>query len=265
MTDAGRVIFLGTGTSHGVPMIGCSCDTCRSDDPRDRRLRPSIYLEVPGRARILVDTATDLRQQALAHGISRLDAILFTHSHADHVMGFDETRRFNAASGASMPVYADARTWDDLRRTFHYVFDGKPRQGGGIPQVEAHDIEPGVPFSVAGLRVVPVPIWHGRAPILGFRFGDFAYLTDCSGIPDSSYPLLAGVETLVVDALRFRTHPTHFSVDEALEAIARVAPRRAWLTHICHDLSHATVDAGLPAGVSLAYDGLSVDVRVDVD
>jgi phosphoribosyl 1,2-cyclic phosphate phosphodiesterase len=256
-----RVTFLGTGTSHGVPMIGCTCATCRSTDPRDRRLRPSIYLEAAGGGRILVDTSTDLRQQALASGITRVDAVLFTHAHADHILGLDELRRFNVIQGTTIPCYADPPTWDALKRTFFYVFDGMPRRGGGIPQLEPRTI--GGPFDAAGLRVHPIPLLHGTMPILGFRFGAFAYLTDCSAVPDEAWPLLDGVDTLVVDALRDRPHPTHFTVDEALQTVGRIAPRLAFFTHMCHDLPHAATCARLPRGVELAYDGLTVDVDVD--
>jgi phosphoribosyl 1,2-cyclic phosphate phosphodiesterase len=255
------VTVLGSGTSHGVPMIGCACATCRSTDPRDQRLRPSIYIDVPGRAAVLVDTSPDLRQQALRHRIERIDAVVFTHSHADHVLGFDELRRFNVMKGGSMPCYADAATWDTLKRTFYYVFDGHPRQGGGIPEVEAHEIRDTV--HAAGVALVPVPLLHGKRQILGFRSGGFAYLTDASAIPDASWPLIEGVDTLIINALRHKPHPTHFSLDEALEAIQRIRPRRAYLTHMCHDLPHAETSAQLPAGVELAYDGLVIDVEVD--
>ena len=257
------MLFLGTGTSHGVPMIGCTCETCRSTDPRDRRLRPSIYVDVPGHAAILVDTSTDLRQQALTHGITRVDTVLFTHGHADHVMGLDEVRRFNLLQGVSMPCFASEATWADLRHTFHYVFGAPPTQGGGVPKLMPHTIDG--PFVTQGVRVVPVPLWHGRMPILGFRFGTFAYLTDCNGIPDESWPLLEGLETLVLDALRFRPHSSHFSVDEAITAATRIAARQTFFTHICHDISHATHGPALPAGMQLAYDGLALDVTVDVE
>jgi phosphoribosyl 1,2-cyclic phosphate phosphodiesterase len=257
------VTFLGTGTSAGVPMIGCGCDVCRSSDRRDHRLRPSIFVEVPGRAALLVDTTPDLRQQALTHGITRLDAVLFTHSHADHILGLDDIRRFNWMQGGAIPCYAAAAAWADIRRTFHYAFDGVPRLGGGIPKIAAHEIAG--PWSIGGVRIVPVPLWHGDAPILGFRFGGFAYLTDCNRLDDEAWPLVAGVDTLVIDALRDRPHSTHFSVGEALEAIARIAPRRAYLTHMSHDLGHAATNARLPRGVELAYDGLVLDVEVDVE
>jgi phosphoribosyl 1,2-cyclic phosphate phosphodiesterase len=261
LTLAARVTFLGTGTSHGVPMIGCTCATCRSTDPRDRRLRPSIHLDVPGRASILVDTSTDLRQQALASGITKVDAVLYTHAHADHILGLDELRRFNMIQKTTIPCYADAPTWDALKRTFFYVFDGMARQGGGVPQLEPREIDG--PFDVAGIHVQPVPLLHGRLPILGFRFGTFAYLTDCSAIPDASWPLIEHIDTLVIDALRDKPHATHFSVSEALEAAARIAPRRTYFTHMAHDLPHAATCARLPRGVELAYDGLTLDIDVD--
>jgi phosphoribosyl 1,2-cyclic phosphate phosphodiesterase len=254
------VTLLGTGTSHGVPMIGCACETCRSDDPRDRRLRPSVYVHVPGGPAVLIDTATDLRQQALAHDLARVDAILFTHSHADHVMGFDDVRRFNVVRRGPIPAYADARTRADLERMFEYVFHPPQEHGGGLPQVELHTIDG--PFTIGGLDICPVTIFHGRRPILGYRIGGFAYLTDCSRIPDESWPLLESLDVLVLDALRHRPHPTHYSVAEALEVSARLAPARTYFTHICHDLPHAATNAALPAGVELAFDGLTIEVGV---
>lgn len=203
---------------------------------------------------ILVDTSTDLRAQALAHGVSRVDAILFTHSHADHIMGLDEIRRFNVMQRTPMPCFADDRTAADLRQTFSYIFSPPSDPGGGIPQVALFRI--GGPFTLGGLDIVPVPVFHGRRSILGFRIGSFAYLTDCNRIPDESWPLLAGVRTIVVDALRERPHPSHFNVAEALEVVDRLQPARAYLTHICHDLPHAATCARLPPGVQLAYDGL---------
>jgi phosphoribosyl 1,2-cyclic phosphate phosphodiesterase len=256
------VTFLGTGTSSGVPLIGCDCAVCTSSDPRDKRLRPSIHVDVPDHASILVDTTPDFRQQALTHGIRRLDAVLFTHSHADHILGLDDIRRFNFIQGGPIPCYASAATWAQIRHTFHYAFDGVRRLGGGIPKIEAHDIAG--PMLVSGIHVVPVPLWHGDVPILGFRFGNFAYLTDCNRLADEAWPLIDGIDTLVIDALRDKPHTTHFTVAEALDVIARVRPRRALMTHMSHDLSHAATCARLPEGVELAYDGLVLDVEVDV-
>jgi phosphoribosyl 1,2-cyclic phosphate phosphodiesterase len=208
-----------------------------------------------------VDSSTDLRQQALRYNVTRVDAVVYTHAHADHILGLDELRRFNMLQRGSIPCYADARTWETLKKTFFYVFDGISRQGGGVPQLAPRQIEG--PFEVGGVRILPVPILHGRTPILGLRFGSFAYLTDCSAIPDESWPLLHGVETLVIDALRHKPHPTHFTVAEALTAVERIAPRRAFFTHMAHDLPHAETCARLPPGVELAYDGLVLDVDVD--
>ena len=239
-------------------MIGCTCATCGSADPRDRRLRPSIYLQADNGPALLVDTATDLRQQALIHGLARVDAILYTHSHADHVMGIDEVRRFNMLQRAAIPAYADPRTVADLRRTFGYIFDTPDEPGGGIPQIDLHTIDG--PFELGPVRVIPVPIFHGRRSILGFRFGSFAYLTDCSAIPEASFALLNDLDVLVLDALRHRPHPTHYTVAEALEVVGRVKPDRTLFTHICHDLPHAATNATLPRGVELAFDGLALDV-----
>lgn len=255
--SAGTVRFLGTGTSHGVPMIGCRCEVCRSTDPRDRRSRPSVYIAPASGPRLLVDTTPDLRTQALAYDIDRVDAILFTHCHADHVMGLDEVRRFNILQGAPVPCYGDPKSVAEIRRTFAYIFDAAD-EGGGLPKIELHAVEGA--FTVGTQRIVPVPVLHGRRLIHGYRIGGFAYLTDCSAIPDSSWALLEGIDTLVIDALRHRPHRSHFTVTQALEAIARIAPRRAILTHICHDLPHQATADTLPAGVEMAYDGMTVGI-----
>jgi phosphoribosyl 1,2-cyclic phosphate phosphodiesterase len=253
---AGRVTFLGTGTSHGVPMIGCRCRVCQSADPHDRRLRPSVYVQVDDGPALLVDTSTDLRQQALSFDITRVDAVLFTHSHADHVMGLDDLRRFNALAGRKLPVYADGRTAAELTRIFTYAFEPPRVAGGGVPDLALHEITG--PFSAAGVAVQPVPVFHGPQPILGFRIGRFAYLTDCNAIPESSMTLLAGLDVLVLDALRHRPHPTHFTVAEAVETAGRIGARATYFTHICHDLPHAETNAALPAGMALAFDGQQV-------
>ena len=256
MIGRARVTFLGTGTSHGVPMIGCACAVCTSDDPRDNRSRPSIYVELPDLA-VLVDTATDLRAQALRFRVARVDAILFTHSHADHVMGLDEVRRYNALQGGSIPCYADPLTASEIRRTFSYIFESRTPRVGGLPRLDLFTLAG--EFCLGRTVVTPVPLLHGRRPILGYRIGPFAYLTDCSELPDAAWPLLEGVDLLVLDALRHKPHPTHFSVGEALAVAERLKPSRTWFTHIAHDLPHAATCARLPAGVRLAYDGLTLE------
>jgi phosphoribosyl 1,2-cyclic phosphate phosphodiesterase len=257
---AARLTFLGSGTSHGVPMIGCGCDVCLSEDPRDRRMRPSVYLEVDGGPSLLVDTSTDLRQQALTYGIRRVDAILMTHSHADHVMGLDEVRRFNVLNGGAIPVFASRATATELTRIFQYVFEPPAQKGGGIPQVDLRIIEG--PFVAGGLTATPIPLLHGTLPVFGFRFGSLAYLTDASTIPDTSWALLEGLDVLVLNALRHRAHPTHFSLSEAVAVAERLQPRQAYFTHICHDLPHAATNRSLPDGMALAHDGLRVPVEV---
>jgi phosphoribosyl 1,2-cyclic phosphate phosphodiesterase len=258
LSAAASVLVLGSGTSHGVPMIGCECSTCRSTDPRDRRSRASIYIHITDGPSVLVDTSPDLRMQALAFGLKRVDAIVYTHSHADHIMGLDEVRRFNVLQKSAIPCYGDERTLDDLRRTYAYIFHPDTPRGGGVPQIVTARVAG--EFCVGRATFVPVPIMHGSRTILGYRVGSFAYLTDCSGVPDSSWPLLSGVRTLIVDALRERPHPTHLSVDQALGVVNRVRPERAFFTHMCHDLAHEATCARLPAGVQLAYDGLTFEI-----
>jgi phosphoribosyl 1,2-cyclic phosphate phosphodiesterase len=255
-----RVTFLGTGTSHGVPSIGCRCATCRSTDPRDNRLRPSVFIEALGAA-VLVDAGPDLRQQALRHHIARVDAIVFTHGHADHILGMDDVRRFNALMNGPMPCYGDASTLGDIRKMFSYVFDPAAPKGGGLPQLELRPISG--PFSIGSLALRPVPLWHGRKPILGFRCGAFAYLTDCSALADEAWPLLERLDVLVLDALRERPHPTHFSLGEAIDAASRIAARRTYFTHMCHDLPHEATNARLPDGMALAFDGLVLEMPDD--
>src|SRR5437867_4111969 len=250
-----KVTFLGTGTSTGVPVIGCSCRVCVSDDPRNRRLRPSILLEWDARS-ILVDSSTDFRQQALLHRIDRLDAVLYTHCHADHVMGLDDLRIYNFRQRADLPVYGSAGTLEDLRRTFWYAF-ADTQEGGGKPRLDLRAV--GVPFDLFGVQVVPVPLWHGDLEVFGYRIGSFAYCTDCNRIPPASLRTLEGLEVLVMDALRPTPHPTHFSLPETLALLADLKPKLAYLVHMSHDIEHRTTEETLPPSIHLAYDGLVLE------
>jgi phosphoribosyl 1,2-cyclic phosphate phosphodiesterase len=251
-----KLTLLGTGTSTGVPSIGCDCETCTSDDPRDKRLRVSVLVEHDGRA-VLVDTSSDFRQQALRHGIRRLDAVLVTHCHADHIFGLDDIRPLNFRHGA-LGVYANETAWRDIRRIFKYVFEPS-HFGGGLPQVNAHTVVPGAPFSLGpDLRVTPVEVIHGRLPVIGYRFNDFAYLTDLSEIPAASKALLGGLDVLVLDCLRIRPHPTHLWLERSLAYVEELRPRRAFFTHMAHDILHARDSALLPAGVEWGFDGLEI-------
>ena len=251
-----QVLFLGTGTSHGVPMIGCDCAVCRSQDPRDSRLRPSLYLECDDGMRILVDTTPDLRQQALRHNLRKVDAVIYTHSHADHILGLDEVRRYNHMTRAPMPLYGDAATLADIRRVFSYVFETDGSAGGGVPDLRLNTIV-GL-FCLGRTKIQPLRVLHGGRPVLAFRIGTFAYLTDCNEIPDETMAELQGLDVLVLDALRRKRHPTHFSIDEAVAVARQLGARQTLFTHCCHDLGHAETCASLPDGMALAYDGLQV-------
>jgi len=254
-----RILVLGSGTSVGVPMVGCDCPVCRSDDPRDQRLRPSILVSYADQ-NIVVDTTPDFRVQALRAGLRRLDAILFTHAHADHIMGLDDVRPFNFRQQAAIPIYGSTETLHTIRRAFDYVFrDYQPESS--IPRLEIHPLD-GEPFPLCGLRVIPVPLKHGRSAVFGYRFGPVAYLTDHSEIPETSLALLSDLEVLFLDALRRRPHPTHTTLEAALAYVERLRPRKAYLTHICHDLKHAETEQLLPPHVRLAYDGLEIVVEV---
>jgi phosphoribosyl 1,2-cyclic phosphate phosphodiesterase len=249
--------FLGTGTSNGVPMIGCDCEICTSTDARDNRNRTAAYL-VWGNTHLLIDTATEFRLQALKFGIREVDAVLFTHAHADHTGGFDELRRFNELAQAHLPVYAGPDTAAILRERFAYAFEDVFPFYGGKPDLILHEVRG--PFEIAGKTIVPIPVTHGRTNVLGYRFGPVAYVTDAKLVPESSMDLLQGVDTLIINALRERPHPTHLSFSEAVELIERIAPRRAYLVHLSHETSHVAASALLPDGIEVAYDGLTITV-----
>ena len=251
-----RMTFLGTGTSTGVPTLACHCRVCTSPDPRDKRTRPSILVQFDGRA-VVIDTTPDFRAQALREGLDRLDAILFTHSHADHILGLDDVRVFYFRQQKPIPIYADAQCMEHIQRTFKYIFDGDYPYGG-IARLDPHIIDGS--FEVEGLNVIPVPVMHGNLPILGFRINNVAYLTDVSEIPETSYPLLQGLEVLILDALRPHPHPTHLTVEQSLRVMERLRVRRGYCTHIAHDLGHEETNARLPPHVRLAYDGLELEL-----
>jgi len=251
-----RLTFLGTGTSSGVPTIACHCKVCTSPDPRDKRTRPSILLEFDGRA-VVIDATPDFRAQVLRERLERLDAVVFTHGHADHILGLDEVRVFYFRQKQPIPIYADAPCMETIRRTFKYIFDGDYPYGG-LVKLDPRLIEG--PFDLGSLRMIPVPVFHGDLPILGFRFGDVAYLTDISAVPDASLPLLEGLEVLILDTLRHKPHPTHLTVEQSLRLVEKLKPRRALGTHIAHELGHEETNASLPPHVRLAYDGLKLEV-----
>src|SRR6266403_2108617 len=257
-----KVTVLGSGTSMGVPSLACHCRVCTSKDPHDNRLRPSLLLSRNGQ-NVIIDTTPDFRQQALRVNLDRLDAILLTHGHADHILGFDDIRPFNIRQKSALPVYSNEETFRIIRRAFAYVFDDTPTQST-VPSVDLHVING--PFELMGLQFVPVPLLHGDLEVLGFRFGRAAYLTDFSSLPPASAALLEDLDDLVIDALRDIPHPMHQTVDQALALIEKLKPRRAWFTHIAHDVPHAETNDRLRKlglrHVQMAYDGLQFDVRV---
>ncbi len=256
---ARRLIFLGTGTSTGVPAIGCDCQVCTSDDPRNRRTRPSVLLELP-KGNLLVDTTPEMRLQLLRERIGKVHAIAYTHAHADHLFGLDDARLFPRAIGGPVPVYCEAEVEQSIRTVFHYAFSDQAQRipSGGVPQLRFERIEPGVSFSLLGQTIVPLRLEHGKFRVLGFRVGDLAYCTDVSRIPEQSWPLLEGLKVLILDALRLEPHPTHFNLEQALEVVDRLRPARTYLTHLSHGFDHGPTESRLPTGVSLAYDGLAL-------
>jgi phosphoribosyl 1,2-cyclic phosphate phosphodiesterase len=252
------LLFLGTGTSAGVPMIGCHCEVCTSADPRDRRTRASVVISYDG-VNVLVDTTPELRLQAVGNGVEQIDAIVYTHAHADHIMGLDDARRFNMIKDGPLDTWADAPTFESLSRSFGYAFkDPSDPLVGFRPHLVKRIITG--PFEIGGRTWTPIPLTHFDQTILGFRIDSLAYCTDTSGISEASYALLAGVETLVIDALAWKPHPSHFSVEQAVDAARRIGAKRVWFTHMSHKLGHAATDAQLPENMKLSYDGLRINV-----
>ena len=252
-----RVTLLGTGTSTGVPSLACECRVCTSSDPRDRRLRSSALVQFEDGTTFLIDASLDCRQQLLGVGLKRLDAVLLTHPHADHVLGLDDLRVFNFRQRRHLPVHGNAETLAQVRRTFWYVFE-RTQYEEGKPKLDLVPVDGA--FEVCGKRVIPLPVTHGTLEILGYRIGSFAYVTDALRVPDATVELLSGVDVLVLNALREDPHPTHQSLSEALEVIGRVKPRRAHLTHVGHWLTAADIDARTPDHVSSAVDGLVLEL-----
>lgn len=248
-----RLTILGSGTSHGIPMIACDCPVCRSPDPRDQRTRTSAVFHFDS-LQVLVDTSPELRLQCLACDIRRIDAILLTHAHADHVVGLDDVRRFNHLQRGPLPVYGNRATLAQVRQMFAYAFTDDPHYPSAKPNLVAVEVDG--PLALGGRQVTPIPYWHGPTEVLGYRIGDVAYCPDCSGIPAASRALLEGLDILVLDALRRRPHPTHFNLEQAVAEARRIGARRTWFTHITHELGHAETNAVLPPGMELAWDGL---------
>jgi len=252
-----RITVLGSGTSVGVPTLACRCDVCTSRDPRDQRMRPSILIRYEGH-NVLVDTTPDFRTQALRARIERLDAVLYTHEHADHIMGLDDVRAYNFRQKAPIPIYGSAATLETIRRSFSYIFDRGPAPSA-VPKLELHELDGGT-FGLFGLEFRPIRALHGASEVFGFRFGGAAYLTDHSEIPEESLAQLTGLDVLFLDALRHIPHPTHSTVERSCAYVERLKPRRAYFTHICHDLPHARTESLLPPHIRLAYDGLEIHI-----
>jgi phosphoribosyl 1,2-cyclic phosphate phosphodiesterase len=255
-----RLIVLGSGTSTGVPVIGCDCPVCRSDDPRNSRTRCSVLVQLP-LGNLLIDTSPEMRLQLVRERVGMVHAIAYTHHHVDHLFGLDDARLFPQKLGGPVPVYCEADVEETIRRVFHYAFEERVRTypAGGVPKIAFERIGPNVPFEVLGQSVLPIRLDHGRFQVLGFRIGDLAYCTDVSSIPDESWPHLQGLDTLILDALRIEPHPTHLSIEQALEVIGRLKPKQAFLTHLSHGVDHQRTGATLPPRVALAYDGLTLE------
>ncbi len=247
--------FLGTGTSHGVPEIGCDCETCRSTNPKNRRTRCSVLVADDFGNHLLIDASADFRQQALRENIRHLTDILITHAHADHIFGLDDTRIFSRRANTAITLYVDEQCDRRLRQVYEYVYATGVQEGGGLPKFKNVVITPGQTFSLGTFRITPLDIFHGQLPIVGYRINQFAYLTDCSFIPERTYSYLEGLDVLVLDALRKEPHPTHFSLDQAIHESCKIGAKQTYFTHITHHLEHERINAELPPTMHLAYDG----------
>ena len=256
-----RLTFLGTGTSFGVPQIGCECAVCHSADPRDRRTRAGALVEV-GDTAILIDTPPELRLQLVAAGRSRVDAVLYTHEHADHVNGIDDLRTFSVRQRRPLPLYGPAETLASIKARFNYIFDHEVQayEGTSKPTLELRPLDPGRPVTIAGIQVLPLAFQHGHLRVFGYRLGSLAYITDAKEIPDSARACLEGLKVLALNALWWRPHPTHLSIGEAIQVARDLAVERTFLTHLTHETGHADLAAQLPPGIAPAYDGLTVEV-----
>ena len=253
-----KVTILGTGTSQGVPIIGCNCETCTSTNPKDKRLRTSAYIEIDD-TKILIDTSADFRQQMLENKFDDVDAVLFTHHHIDHIAGLDDLRQINQRLEKSIDLYSNSLTIDELSVTFRYVFDERLRSHMAVPLVNMHKIE-NKPFTVKGIEIIPIEVIHGRLPIFGYRIGNFAYVTDASFIAEEEEKKLEGLEVLVLNALRERPHPTHFNIEQATELAQKYGAGKTYFTHMTHEVLHDKVNAKLPQGIELGYDGLNFEL-----
>ena len=256
-----RLTFLGTGTSFGVPQIGCDCAVCRSSDPRDRRTRSGVVVESAG-ATILIDTPPELRLQLISAGITRIDAVIYTHEHADHINGIDDLRIFSVQRRQALPLYGPAETMQRLRASFNYIFDNavRPFEGTSKPRLELHVVEPDQIVEVAGVKVLPLAFEHGHLRVFGYRFGNLAYITDVKAIGEHERSQLCNLDVLVLNALWWRAHPTHMSIAEAIETARALGAKRTYLTHLTHETGHADLEARLPEGILPAYDGLTVEL-----
>lgn len=253
-----KLTFLGTGTSSGIPTIGCNCEVCQSKDSKDKRLRSSIFIKCFDGTNILIDITPDFRQQMLINNLTEIDAVLLTHQHFDHIGGFDDIRAFNYKYRRKIPFYALENTFISLKKTFYYAFEPIEQLGGGIPLIDEFVIKSYNKFKINNVEVQPIPLLHGNMLVLGFRIGNMAYCTDVNKIPDNSYEFLKNLDILIIDALRYKPHPTHFTLDQALNEIEKIKPKRAYLIHMAHQIKHKECQENLPENVFLAFDGLSL-------